>query len=53
MDPRWIFPMLAIVFAALAALRFARERRFGPAVRTWVILAVSFAAVSAWVHTMT
>jgi hypothetical protein len=53
MDPKWLFPVLAIGFAAVAALRFARERRFGPAVRTWLILALSFAAVSAWLHTMT
>ena len=53
MDPKWLFPVLAIVFAVVAALRFARDRRVGPAVRTWLILALSFAAVSAWLHTMT
>ena len=53
MNPKWLFPVLAIFFVAVGAWRFARERRFGPAVRTWVILAFRFAAVSAWLHTMT
>lgn len=53
MDPKWLFPVLAIVFLLVAAIRFMRERQFGPAVRTWVILAAMFAAVSAWLHTMT
>jgi hypothetical protein len=52
MDPKWLFPVLAILFAVVAAIRFMRERRFGPAVRTWLILAMMFAAVSAWLHTM-
>ena len=52
MDPKWLFPLLAIVFTAVAALRFLREREFGPAVRTWLVLATMFAAVSAWLHTM-
>jgi len=52
MDPKWLFPVLALVFALVAAIRFIRDRQFGPAVRTWVILATMFAAVSAWLHTM-
>jgi hypothetical protein len=51
-DPKWLFPVLAIVFAVVAGIRFVRDRRYGPAVRTWVILAIMFAAVSAWLHTM-
>ena len=52
MDPGWLFPLLAVFFATVAAVRFVRERRFGPTVRTWLILAAMFAAVSAWLHTM-
>lgn len=52
MDPKWLFPVLAIVFAVAAVVRFMRERQLGPAVRTWLILATMFAAVSAWLHTM-
>lgn len=50
MDPRWLFPVLAAVFAVAAALRFAREKQFVPAVRTWALMAVIFAAVSIWLH---
>lgn len=52
MDPKWLFPVLACVFATAAALRFMRERQVGPAGRTWLILAAMFAAVSAQLHTM-
>lgn len=52
MDPKWLFPVLAIVFALAAAIRFMRDRQYGPGVRTWVILAIMFAAVSAWLHVM-
>jgi hypothetical protein len=51
-DPRRLFPVLAIAFAVVAAIRFMHERQFGPAVRTWVMLAAVFAAVSAWMHSM-
>lgn len=50
MDPRTLFPWLALGFALLAAWRVLRERRLGPASRTWALLAVVFAAVSWWLH---
>lgn len=51
MDPRWLFPLLAIGFAVIAAMRCARDRRIGPAARSWLILALVFGAVSLWLHT--
>jgi hypothetical protein len=48
MDPRWLFPLLAALFLAAALWRGGRLRRVDPAVRTWGLLALLFAAVSAW-----
>jgi hypothetical protein len=50
MDPRWLFPLLALGFALAATLRFLRERRLGPATRTWSLMALIFALVSAWLR---
>ncbi len=47
MDPRWLFPLIAVVLAVLA-LR-ARGRP-GGAARTWGLMALIFGAVSAWLH---
>lgn len=53
MSPKWLFPVLAFVFAGLAVAHFVRERQLGPAVRAWAILSLIFAAVSAWLLVMT
>jgi hypothetical protein len=50
MDPRILFPWLAAGFAVIAALRLLRSRRLDPMARTWGLLAVIFALVSAWLH---
>jgi hypothetical protein len=48
MDPRRLFPLLAVVFLAAALVRALRVKRVDPAVRTWGVLALVFGAVSAW-----
>ena len=50
MDPKQLFPVLAAAFAALAVVDALRKRRLTPAARTWVLLALVFAAVSAWLR---
>ena len=54
MDPKLLMPLLALLFAGLAAGQVwrqrQRQRRLQGAARTWAILAVSFAAVSLWLH---
>lgn len=51
MDPRWLFPLLALVFAGLAIVQQVRRGHYGhPAARTWLLLAVIFGVVSAWLH---
>jgi len=49
-DPKLLLPLLALVFAGLAAGQFWRQRSLQGAARTWAIVAVSFAAVSLWLH---
>lgn len=51
MDPKWLFPVLALVFALLAIGRGVRSGlTVGGAVRTWALMAVIFGVVSAWLH---
>lgn len=46
---RYILSLIAAVFLVLALARIARDGgRIGPASRTWLIVAVVFAAVSIW-----
>lgn len=54
MDPRQLFPVLAAVFLLLALVSGLRR---GPgrgflqgAARTWLLLALVFGAVSAWLR---
>lgn len=49
MNPRWLFPILAVLFAMLA-WRAQQRPAAGGRARTWWLLALSFAAVSAWLH---
>ena len=44
-------PLLAAVFAALALRQGLRGGFQQPAVRTWALLSLIFAAVSVWLHT--
>jgi hypothetical protein len=50
MDPRLLFPWLALGFAIAAAWRLLRARQFDAMARTWALLALIFALVSAWLH---
>jgi len=46
---KYILTALAVLFLAAALLRRARDGgRIGPAARTWLIIAVFFGTVSAW-----
>lgn len=45
LQPVNLFPVLALLFAALALLRWRT-----PAARAWLILAVVFGAVAAWLR---
>jgi hypothetical protein len=51
-DPAVLFPWLAALFAVLGGWRWARTRQFRGAAQTWLLMAVIFAAVSVWLHTM-
>lgn len=49
MTARYILAALAIVFLAAALWRLARDGfKLEPASRTWLMVAVIFTAVSAW-----
>ena len=50
MDPRWLFPCLAVGFAVAAAWRWRRTRQWRGAVQTWSLMAAIFAAVSLWLR---
>jgi hypothetical protein len=52
MDPRLLFPWLALGFAIAAGLRFLWARRLDGMARTWGLLAIIFALVSAWLRFM-
>ena len=49
-SPLYLFPVIALVFLVLGARRLAREGwRRSIAGRTWLIVGMVFALVSAWV----
>lgn len=50
MDPRQLFPILAVVFLALALVSRLRQGRFRGAPQTWLLLALIFGAVSLWLR---
>jgi hypothetical protein len=52
MDPLRLFPWLALLFAVLGAWSGVRTRHWRGAARTWLLLAVIFAAVSVWLRAM-
>jgi hypothetical protein len=49
MAAHYVLGCLAVVFLALAGLRSARDRKVGPAARTWLLIGVIFAVVSTWI----
>lgn len=51
LPPRDLFAVLAVVFAIAAGWRWLRSGRLGgPAVRTWLIIALTFGAVALWLR---
>lgn len=50
MDPRILFPILAVVFFALAGWKALRTRSWNSPVSTWALLGFIFGAVSLWLH---
>lgn len=49
MAAKYILPVLAIVFLLAALWRLSREGlKLGPSSRTWLLIALLFGAVSAW-----
>ncbi len=50
MNPRWLMPVLALLFAVLALCRLVKVGRIDPATRTWGLLAMLFAMVWAWLQ---
>jgi hypothetical protein len=49
---KYILAAVGAVFLVLALVRIAKDGgRVGPASRTWLIVAIVFAAVSAWLFT--
>jgi hypothetical protein len=49
MAAKYVLAVLAVVFLFIAALRWAR-RRPDPATRTWLLIALIFTAVAAWLQ---
>jgi hypothetical protein len=49
---RYILAALAIVFLVAAAMRWARNAppRIDPATRTWLLIALIFTVVAAWLQ---
>ncbi len=52
MQARYIFAALAVAFLIAAAMRRVRNtrRRPDPATRTWLLIALIFTAVAAWLQ---
>lgn len=52
MQARYILAALAVAFLIAAAMRWARiaSPRPDPATRTWLLIALIFTAVSAWLQ---
>lgn len=50
MDPRQLFPILALVFLVLALVTGLRRGRWRGAPLTWLWLALIFGAVAAWLR---
>lgn len=51
MQASYILAVLAVAFLISAAVRWARSaKRIDPATRTWLLIALIFGAVAAWLQ---
>lgn len=50
MEPRWLFPVLALAFGLAGLWRVVRNGRRDVAGRTWLLMAVFFGLVSIWLR---
>lgn len=50
MDPRLLFPWLALGLLLAALWRYSKTRQWRGAPLTWGLMAGIFAVVSAWLH---
>jgi hypothetical protein len=46
MAARYVLGSLSVVFLALGTLRWVRDRRVGPAARTWLLIGLIFGFVA-------
>ena len=52
-DPKNLFPIIALVFVAVAAMRYMRNGlRWDGSIRTWLMMAAIFCAVAIWLRVM-
>ena len=51
MNAKYILAVVAVLFAAAAARRFARDGEWRPQTRTWLLVSMIFGAVTAWLFT--
>lgn len=49
-SPVVVFPLLAAFFLLAALLEMLRQDRRQGRIRAWLLLALSFGAVAAWLH---
>ena len=48
MATRYVFGCLALLFLGSGLVRSARDRRVGPAARTWLLTGLIFGLVDVW-----
>lgn len=50
MNPAWLFPLLALAFAAAALLKRRRSGAWRGAAATWMLMALLFGGVGLWLN---
>lgn len=50
MNPVWLFPLLAVVFAVAALLKRWRSGAWQGAAATWLLMALIFGGVGIWLN---
>lgn len=50
MTPAWLFPLLALAFAAAALLKRWRSGAWRGAASTWLLMALIFGGVGIWLN---